>query len=58
MCVCVCVCVCMCGVYVARNFTVQCKPVTWLHIRITSARLYIALYYTESCNLLQVQTRK
>jgi len=35
----------------ARNFTIQGKPITCLHIHITSARLCTALHYTESCNL-------
>ena len=40
----------------ARSFTIQGKPITWLRIRIASARLYTALHCIESCNLLWIQT--
>jgi hypothetical protein len=42
----------------ARSFTIQGKPITWLRIRIASARLYTALLCIESCNLLWVETLK
>jgi hypothetical protein len=44
----------------ARSFTIQGKRITWLRIRITSARLYeyAALHCIESRNLLWVQTLK